>query len=46
MMHDMAQWGGHRGTMMWGMGIWWLLVLVLATFGVAALAKYLFTGRR
>ena len=31
-------------SMMWGMGLWGALVLVLAVLGVAALAKYLFFG--
>lgn len=30
----------------WGMGIAGLLVLVLVVLGVAALAKYLMSGRR
>lgn len=34
------------GTMMWGMGLWGLLVLVLVVLGVAALAKYLFLNKR
>jgi len=34
------------GGMMWGMGLLWLLVLVLLALGVAALVKYLFFGTR
>ncbi|SLN64608.1 hypothetical protein [Oceanibacterium hippocampi] len=33
------------GAMMWGMGILWLLVLLLLVLGIAALLKYLF-GRQ
>lgn len=33
------------GTMMWGMGLVWLLVIVLIVLGVAALVKYLFFDR-
>ena len=32
------------GAMMWGMGLLWLLVVVLIVLGVAALAKYVFFG--
>jgi hypothetical protein len=28
--------------MMWGMGIVWLLLIILLVLGIAALAKYLF----
>lgn len=34
------------GWMMLGMGVLWLLVVVLLVLGVAALAKYLFFGGR
>jgi len=35
------------GSMMWGMGLWGVLVLVLVVLGVAALTKYLvFNNRR
>ncbi|MEQ8441297.1 MAG: hypothetical protein RKK11_05025 [Alphaproteobacteria bacterium] len=34
------------GTMMWGMGLVWLLVIVLLVLGIAALIKYLFGGKR
>lgn len=34
------------GAMMWGMGLVWLLVIVLLVLGVAALVKYLFFGDR
>ena len=30
------------GTMMWGMGLFWLLALVFLVLGIAALVKYLF----
>ncbi len=34
-------WGG-----MWlGMGLWWILILVLVVLGIAALARYVFGGR-
>jgi hypothetical protein len=31
---------------MWGMGLIWLLIIVLLALGVAALVKYLFFNRR
>jgi hypothetical protein len=34
------------GGMMWGMGLLWLLLLVLLILGIAALVKYLFGRRR
>jgi len=34
------------GGMMWGMGLLWLLVLVLVGLGIAALVKYLFFSPR
>ena len=34
------------GAMMWGMGLLWLLVIVVLILAAAALIKYLFTGRR
>jgi hypothetical protein len=40
--HGAAEGGG----MMWGMGLIWLLVVVLLVLAIAALAKYLFTSRR
>jgi hypothetical protein len=40
-MHD----GSMMGGMMWGMGLFWLLVIILLVLGVAALLKYLFSGR-
>lgn len=40
MMHDIM--GG--GAIMWGMGLLWLLLLVLLVLGIAALIKYLFGG--
>ena len=33
------------GMMMWGMGVVGLLVTVLLLFSIAALGKYLFSGR-
>jgi hypothetical protein len=38
MMHDMM--GG--GAMMWGMGLIWLLVVIVLVLGISALAKYVF----
>ena len=38
MMQDMMN---SMGGMMWGMGLVWLLVVVVLILGVAALAKYL-----
>jgi hypothetical protein len=38
MMHDMM------GGMMWGMGLVWLIVIVLLVLGIAALVKYLRKG--
>jgi hypothetical protein len=40
MMHDTIGSG-----MTWGMGLLWLLLLVLLVLGIAALVKYLFGGR-
>lgn len=37
---------GMGGMMMWGMGLLWLLVIVLLILGIAALVKYLFGGSR
>ena len=34
------------GGMMWGMGLVWLLVVVLVVLAIAALAKYLFFDKR
>jgi hypothetical protein len=39
MMHD----GGMMGGMMWGMGLVWLLFIILLLLGIAALVKYLFS---
>jgi hypothetical protein len=36
----------HMGEMMWGMGLIWLLVLVVLVLAAAALVKYLFFGNR
>ena len=33
------------GAMMWGMGLMWLLVIVVLVLGLAALVKYLFFDR-
>lgn len=41
-MHDMMTNGG----MMWGMGFFWILLVLLILLGIAALAKYLFFTRR
>jgi hypothetical protein len=41
MMQDMMGMGG----MMWGMGLVWLLVVILLVLGIAALVKYLFSGK-
>lgn len=40
MMHDMM-----GGGMMWGMGLIWLLVILVLVLGAAALAKYLFSKK-
>lgn len=34
------------GAMMWGMGLLWLLVIVVVVLGLAALVKYLFFDRK
>ena len=34
------------GTMMGGMGILWLLIVILLVLGIAALAKYVFSSRK
>ncbi len=46
-MHDGGVMGGGMmgGGMWFGMGIWWILILVLVVLGIAALARYLFGGR-
>jgi len=33
---------GMNGVMMWGMGLFWLLVIIVLVLGAAALVKYLF----
>lgn len=38
--------GGEMSAMAWGMGLIWLLVIVVLVLGAAALLKYLFSGRR
>jgi hypothetical protein len=40
MMHGMM--GSGMGPMMWGMGVLWLLVIIVLVLGAAALIKYLF----
>ena len=42
MMQDMMN---SMGGMMWGMGLVWLLVILVLILGIAALAKYLFTRK-
>jgi hypothetical protein len=34
------------GGMMWGMGLVWLLVVLVLVLGIAALVKYLFLSHR
>ena len=34
------------GSMMWGMGLVWLLVIVLLVLALAALVKYLFFNKK
>jgi hypothetical protein len=43
MMHGMM--GSGMGPMMWGMGVLWLLVIIVLMLGAAALIKYLFLRR-
>ena len=43
-MHGMMS--GEMDAMMWGMGLLWLLVIVVLVLGAAVLLKYLFSGRR
>lgn len=38
-----GMWGGHGA--MWGMGVGWILVVALLVLGVAALLKFLVSGR-
>jgi hypothetical protein len=39
-------WDGMMGTgMMWGMSLWWFLLLILVVLGIVALAKYVFDQR-
>ncbi|MBO6669774.1 hypothetical protein [Parvibaculum sp.] len=42
----MGMMDGMGGMMMWGMGLVWLLVIVLLVLSIAALVKYLFGGKR
>ncbi|WP_430879809.1 hypothetical protein [Granulosicoccus sp. 3-233] len=42
MMNDNMMSGG----MMWAMGFVWLLVVILLILAIAALAKYVFVGRK
>src|SRR3546814_15930031 len=44
MMNDMMSGGG--GLLMWGMGIFWLLVFVVLVLAAAALVMYLFFDHR
>jgi hypothetical protein len=47
MMEMMAECcGGWGAGMMWGMGLFALLILVLSVLAAAALVKYLLSGRR
>jgi len=36
--------GGMSGMAMWGMGLLWLLVVIVLVLGIAALIKYLRSG--
>jgi len=42
----MGMMDGMGGMTMWGMGLVWLLVIVLLVLSIAALVKYLFGGKR
>jgi hypothetical protein len=42
MMNGMMECGG---AMMWGMGLFWLLTIVVLLLAAAALVKYLLSGR-
>lgn len=45
MMHCMMN--GEMSAMMWGMGLLWLLIIIVVlVLGAAALLKYLFSSRR
>jgi len=46
MMNDMGTMMNGMGGMGWGMGLSGLLVLVLLSLGIAALVKYLISGRK
>jgi hypothetical protein len=37
---------GMMPEMMWGIGLVWLLVVIVLILGAAALVKYLFSGRK
>ncbi len=41
MMQDMM-----GGGMMWGMGFFWLVIIIVLVLAVIALAKYIFSRRR
>jgi hypothetical protein len=43
MMHGMT--GSGMGPMLWGMGVLWLLAIIVLVLGAAALLKYLFLRR-
>ena len=38
--------GMMSGAMMWGMGLVWILVIIVLVLGALALAKYLFFSNR
>lgn len=44
MTNDMMD--GMGGMMGWGMGLVWLLLVIVLVLGAAALVKYLFVGAR
>lgn len=46
MSNSNAMMDGMGGMMMWGMGLVWLLLVLLLVLGVAALVKYLFFDGR
>ncbi|WP_290482190.1 hypothetical protein [Hyphomonas sp. UBA3201] len=41
----MGMMDGMGGMMMWGMGLVWLLAIILLVLGIAALVKYLFKSK-
>lgn len=42
----MMEFDSMTGGMMWGMGFFWLLLLILVLLSIAALVKYLFGGKK